>query len=160
MSLNTVQIKSTIKNHIFYSTIILLITLIFVFSFISYLAGRKGVRRTFIFPSAESGKYIIEYRTLSKNPHQGDIQFFIDEILLGSTVERTKLLFTPGTKLLSCFERDEILYLNLSSDLLFMGDGVIEIKEGIDLLERNIELNFPKINKTEIFIEGKSAFEK
>ena len=41
-----------------------------------------------------------------------------------------------------------------------MGDGVVEIKEGFDLLERNIERNFPKINKTEIFIEGKSAFEK
>ena len=160
MSLNTVQIKSTIKNHIFYSAIILLITVVFVFSFISYFAARKGVRRTFIFPSADSGKYIIEYRSLSKNAHQGDVQFFIEEILLGSTVERTKMLFTPGTKLLSCFERSGVLYLNLSSDLLFMGDGVVEIKEGFDLLERNIERNFPKINKTEIFIEGKSAFEK
>ena len=120
---------------------------LFVFSFFCYIITKDSCRRAFIFPSAENGKYIIEYRKLAEKPHQGDIGLYIDEILLGSTVERTKLLFTPGTKLLSCFERDEILYLNLSSDLLFMGDGVIEIKEGIDLLERNIELNFPKINK-------------
>ena len=160
MNLDTIQIKSTIKNHIFYSVIVLLIVFTFVFSFFTYFAGKKSVRRTFIFPSAENGKYIIEYRNLSKNPHQGDIQFFIDEVLLGSTVERTKLLFTPGTKVLSCFERGGILYLNLSSDLLQLGDGVVEIKEGIDLLKMNIEQNFSKIDKAEIFIEGKSAFEK
>ena len=41
-----------------------------------------------------------------------------------------------------------------------MGDGVIEIREGIELLKKNILMNFSKIDSIEVYIEGKSAFEK
>ncbi|SEP75719.1 Sporulation and spore germination [Treponema bryantii] len=138
----------------------LVIAGLFVFSLFCYVVTKDTCRRTFIFPSAENGKYIIEYRNLTEKPHQGDINLYIEEILLGSTVERTKLLFTPGTKLLSCFERNHILYVNLSKDLLQMGDGVIEIREGTELLKKNIQQNFSRIDSVEIFIDGKSAFEK
>ena len=133
---------------------------LFVFSFMGYLISKDSHRRVFIFPSAEDGKYIIEYRHLTNKHHQGDIQLYIEEILLGSTVERTKLLFTPGTKVISCFERKHVLYLNLSNDLLSMGDGVVEIREGTELLKKNIKENFSEIDSVEIFIDGKSAFEK
>lgn len=132
---------------------------IFVFSFMGYVISKDGHRRVFIFPSAENGKYIIEYRNLTKKPHQGDIQLYIEEILLGSTVERTKLLFKPGTKVISCFERKHVLYLNLSNDLLDMGDGVVEIREGTELLIKNIKENFSEISEVQIYIDGKSAFE-
>ena len=131
-----------------------------VFSFMGYLVSKDSHRRVFIFPSAEDGKYIIEYRDLTNKPHQGNIQLYIEEILLGSTVERTKLLFTPGTKVISCFERKHVLYLNLSNDLLSMGDGVVDIREGTELLKKNIKENFSEIDSVEIFIDGKSAFEK
>ena len=137
-----------------------LIAGLLVFSMFCYVVTKDTHRRTFIFPSAEDGKYIIEYRNLTNHPHQGDINLYIDEILLGSTVERTKWLFTPGTRVISCFERDHVLYVNLSADLLQMGDGVIEIREGIELLKKNIIKNFSKIDSVEIFIEGKTAFEK
>ena len=133
---------------------------LFVFSFMGYLVSKDSHRRVFIFPSAEDGKYIIEYRNLTNKPHQGNIQLYIEEILLGSTVERTKLLFTPGTKVISCFERKHVLYLNLSNDLLSMGDGVVDIREGTELLKKNILKNFSKIDTVEIFIDGKTAFEK
>ena len=133
---------------------------LFVFSFMGYLVSKDSHRRVFIFPSAEDGKYIIEYRNLTNKPHQGNIQLYIEEILLGSTVERTKLLFTPGTKVISCFERKHVLYLNLSNDLLSMGDGVVDIREGTELLKKNIKENFSEIDSVEIFIDGKSAFEK
>ena len=133
---------------------------LFVFSFFCYIISKNTCRRTFIFPSADDGQYIIEYRNLAEKPHQGDIGLYIDEILLGSTVERTRKLFAPGTRVLSCFERNHVLYLNLSQDLLQMGDGVIEIREGTELIKKNIMKNFSEIDSVEIFIEGKSAFEK
>ena len=133
---------------------------LFVFSFMGYVISKDSHRRIFIFPSADNGKYIIEYRNLANKPHQGDIQLYIEEILLGSTVERTKLLFTPGTKVLSCFERKHVLYLNLSNDLLSMGEGVVEIREGTELLIKNVKENFSEIDDVQIFIDGKSAFEK
>ena len=138
----------------------LVIIALFVVSFTFYIIMKDSHRRIFIFPSADNGKYIIEYRNLTEKPHQGDIQLYIEEILLGSTVERTKLLFNPGTKVISCFERNHVLYLNLSADLLSMGDGVVEIREGTELLKKNIMKNFSEIDSVEIFIEGKSAFEK
>ena len=133
---------------------------LFAFSYFCYIVTKDTCRRTFIFPSAEDGQYIIEYRNLAEKHHQGDIGLYIDEILLGSTVERTKWLFSPGTRLLSCFERNHILYVNLSQELLQMGEGVIEIREGTELLKKNIMKNFSEIDSVEIYIEGKSAFEK
>ena len=133
---------------------------LFVFSFMCYVISKDSHRRTFVFPSAENGKYIIEYRNLAEKPHQGDLQLYVEELLLGSTVERTKMLFTPGTRVISCFERKHVLYLNLTNDLLSMGDGVVEIREGTELLIKNIKENFSEIDSVEIFIDGKSAFEK
>lgn len=150
----------------YFSTDYLLRTLIFIillisllFSLFVFLIRKDTVRRTFIFPSADNGQFIIEYRNLNKEPVQGDVNLFVDELLLGSTIERTKSLFTPGTKVLSCFQRGEVLYLNLSSDLLNMGEDVIEIKDGMDLLEKNIKKNFSKIHEVLIFVNGKIAFE-
>lgn len=144
------------------SRIVLLLILLFafVFSFVSYKVNYRTVRRTFIFPSADSGEYVLEYRNLAKKPVQGDVNFFIDELLLGSTIERTKTLFTPGTRVLSCFQRGNTLYLNLSKDLLDMGEGVIDIKSGMDLLTENITRNFSKIETVQIYVNGKNAFEK
>ena len=150
----------TKKQYLPYFVISILIFAVFFTSLLVFLISKDTHRRTFVFPSAEDGKYIVEYRNLSKNTYQGDIQYFVEEILLGSTVERTKKLFTPGTKLLSCFKREGTLYINLSQDLLQMGEGVVDIREGTDLLIMNIKQNFSGINNVEIFIEGKSAFEK
>ena len=147
------------KQYIFHTILLIFIFLVFVFSLSSYLITQKSKRRTFIFPSADEGKYVIEYRNLAKNSAQGDVEYFIDELLLGSTLERTKSIFTPGTKVLSCFQRQNVLYLNLSADLLNIGDGVVDIKEGVELLENNIYKNFPKISKIEFFVNGKIAFE-
>ena len=152
--------KMTTKKVLPYFIISCITIFLFCFSFIWYLISNDTCRRTFIFPSADKGQYIIEYRNLTDKPHQGDINLFVEEILLGSTVERTRNLFTPGTRLLSCFKRNGILYINLSSNLLEMGEGVIEIREGIELLKKNIMRNFSGIDSIEVFIEGKCAFEK
>ena len=155
-----IKIKDLInKQYIAQLSIIFIFLITLLFSVLSYIIGKDSVRRTFIFPSADKGEYIVEYRNLTKEPIQGDVQLFIDELLLGSTIERTKSLFSSGTKVLSCFQRNQTLYLNLSSDLLEMGEGVIEIREGMDLLKKNIQKNFSKIHEIEIFVNGKIAFE-
>lgn len=155
-----IKIKDLInKQYIAQLSIIFIFLITLLFSVLSYIIGKDSVRRTFIFPSEDKGEYIVEYRNLTKEPIQGDVQLFIDELLLGSTIERTKSLFSSGTKVLSCFQRNQTLYLNLSSDLLEMGEGVIEIRDGMDLLKKNIQKNFSKIHEIEIFVNGKIAFE-
>ena len=151
--------KIELKKYLPQIILAVLALLILLLSRIIYHTSTESYRRMFIFPSADDGKYIVEYRNLAKNPVQGDIQYYVDEILLGSGTERTKMLFTPGTVVLSCFQRESVLYLNLSSNLLEMGDGVIDIKAGFELLEKNIKKNFSSVKKVDFFIEGKSVFE-
>ena len=156
-----IKFKDLFSKKILPITILSIVFLVsLLISLIFFAVSKDASRRIFIFPSADTGEFIVEYRNLNKNPVQGPVNLYIDELLLGSTVERTKNLFTPGTKVLSCFQRDHVLYLNLSSDLINMGEGVIDIKSGMDLLEKNIKKNFPKIHKIEIFVNGKMAFEE
>jgi hypothetical protein len=89
---------------------------------------------------------------LSKDSVQGEINYFIDELLLGSGVERTKLIFSLGTKVNSCFLRDDILYFDISEDLLNIDESSYPIENGINLLKENILKNFSNINKVELFI--------
>lgn len=152
--------KLLLKKENLYKTILSSIIFIsFIISLFIFLF-KDTKRRIFIFPSATDGQYIVEYRNLHKKPHQGDINYYIDELLLGSQVERTKKLFIDGTKVLSCFERNHVLYLNLSEHLLQADYSVIDIKEGVSLLDMNIKKNFPKIKTVEVFVDGKIAFEK
>ena len=136
-----------------------MIFLTFVISGISYLVIQKGIRRIFIFPSVEKGKYVLEYRYLPEEPGKTDVEYFIDELLLGSGVERTKLIFTRGTAIKSCFVRKNVLFLDLSPELLEMGSSVIDIKDGVELLKKNIRHNFKNIDRIDLFIDGKYAYE-
>lgn len=145
------------RQHIYRFILLLILLISLSVSLVLFLLGKNYTKRTFVFPSV-SGEYILEYRNINKNPVQGDVQFYIDEILLGPQTERTKMLFTPGTQILSCFQRDDVLYLDLSSDLLKMGDNVIDIKEGFDLLKLNVTKNFHDIKTIEFFVDGKIAF--
>lgn len=145
------------KKYIYRLILSIILIISFVVSLVFFFGKKNTVRRMFIFPSI-SGELIVEYRNLDKNPVQGEVQYFIDEILLGSQLERTKKIFTFGTKVLSCFQRDEQLYLDLSADLLQMGDNVIDIKEGFDILKLNITKNFSNIKKINFFVDGKYAY--
>ena len=80
---------------------------------------------------------------------------FIDELLLCSTVERTKMIFSSGTKVVSCFQRGTVLYLDLSEDLLVIDDSSYPIEKGIELLNLNIKRNFSDIETIELFIGKK-----
>lgn len=142
-----------------YIVIISLIVILFLVSLILFVVQTSGKRRTFIFPSVDSGSYVVETRYLPSKPAQGSINLFIDELLLGSGVERTKMLFTSGTKVESCFLRKDILYLNLSDDLMQMGDGVLDIEDGVELLKKNVKTNFSGVKTIQIFINGQFAFE-
>ena len=124
-----------------------------------YTKKGTGKKYVFIFPCVDEGKYVLETRYLRKNTEIDPIKYFADELVLGSGLERTKYLFTPGTKINSCFERNQIVYIDLSADIINMGHNVIPIRDGIALLEENIYKNFPDIKEVKVFTDGKYAFE-
>ena len=147
------------KIHYLKLSILAVIPLIFIFSALLFKISSGRERKIFIFPSVESGRQVVEYRYLEKGPAQENIRLFVEELLLGSSVERTKLLFARETRVNSCFLRKGVLYLDFSAELLGMGDGVLDIKDGVNLLKKNIKKNFKGVSKVEVFVGGKYAYE-
>lgn len=147
------------KSNIISISICSILLLAFMISGIVFLVNRQGVRRSFVFASVESGEYNVENRYIPHNPNKDDVTYYVEEILLGPQTERTKMMFTSGTKVLSCINKDGTLYVNLSADLLQMGNSVMEIRDGMELLKTNILRNFKEISKVEIFVDGNYAFE-
>ena len=135
------------------TVILLLISVCF------YAKKSYGKKYVFIFPCVDEGKYVLETRYLKENPNKDPVAYFADELVLGSGLERTKYLFTPGTKINSCFERNKTVYIDLSADIIYMGHNVISIRDGIELLKDNIKKNFPHVQDVQVFVDGKYAFE-
>ncbi len=151
--------KINIKKFIPYFAFLAVAAVLLITAASIYAVKGYGKRCVLIFPSVEEGKYVLETRYLKENPNKDYINFFLDELVLGSGLERTKYLFTPGTKILSCFERNQMLYLNLSADIIYMGHNVIQIKDGMELLKQNVYKNFPDIKEVQIFVDGNYAYE-
>ena len=76
-----IELKKEAKIHIVLSGILLVILL---FSVITYNIKLKGNRRTFIFPSVENGKLIVETRYLQKKPTVNGIPTPIHQGLQGA----------------------------------------------------------------------------
>lgn len=148
--------KKTIKTFFVVVAVALLAAIV---SFYFYKVNVKGSQRTFVFPSVEDGRFVIERRNLPKS-YLTNIEYYVDEILLGPQTERTESLFPKGTKVLSCFERDKILYVNLSKDVINGGNNSFSIKDSIELFKKNIHNNFPSISSVEVYVEGNLAYEE
>lgn len=142
--------------------------LFFIISLCCFLIKGNKKRFLYIFPSAEENQYFLETRYVNKynkkiselSAYEYYINQYIDDLLLGSTLERTKLLFKSGTKSKSCFLRDDVLYLDLSKDLLTVDSEAADIREGVNLLYTNIKKNFKRVKNIELYVDGVYAFEK
>lgn len=151
-----IDVKKNLKNVIALSVLVLALLI----SLLVFICAKRGVRKTFIFPSVDEGEYVVEARYLHKNPLKTEVAYYVDEILLGSQLERTKALFPRGTKAISCFKDDNgVLYINLSDDALNLSESVLPAKDGIELLKKNIKQNFNGLKSVEIYVDGKGVFE-
>jgi len=135
-------------------------TLIFAISLFFWIIDFPGVRRTFIFKSSDSEILRVENRFEPIFPVQGKIRNYIDELLVGPLSEHCCSVFAKGTKVLSCFQRDQTLFVNLSPELLASDAENTDFKAQIGLFKMNVMHNFPEIKKIELFIDGKVPFEK
>lgn len=139
--------------------ILLIILASLLISLAIWFVKFPGIRRSFTYKSSDSDKYRIEYRYLPAKPVQGPIQNYIDELLLGPISEHCTPVFEKGTKVLSCFKKENVLYINLSDDLIRADSQTTDFRKQIDLFEKNVFRNFGTINKIELFIDGKTAFD-
>lgn len=130
------------------------LALAFVFSLVFFLLNQKE-RRVFYFSVIGSDDMAVEVRYLPKNPVQGTVNLFVDELLLGPQTQRARPLFSLGTKNEFCFLRGKTLYVGLSKDVLYQIPEAEDIMQGIALFKKNIKKNFAAVHDIALFIDGK-----
>lgn len=150
----------------FKKTLIFLLSLVLislVFSVVIFLCGKKGKRRTFVFPSVERNRFIVETRNLSTENGQGmnDIEYYVREMLLGPQTERTRRLFPSDTKLLSCYKSGDTLYVDFSGDIINpeVSSKMLPLRQAINLFSDNVKRNFPSIKHVEVYVNGNKAYD-
>ena len=131
----------------------------FLFSLAAYFIQTPGGRYVFRFQSVDSGRANIEWRLLPRRKGSQKPALYVEELLLGPKTERARPVFSPGTKATFCFERDRVLYVNLTGDLLEKTGNASEIMEGIELFKRNVRAAFPRLKQVEIYIEGRGILQ-
>ncbi len=127
----------------------------FVVSVIFYLAFYPGKRVVLLFESMDSNSLAIEHRYIPSDVVQGEIAYFVDELLLGPVSNRSKPLFANNTRAISCFlTEDNVLYINLNEKALFSGNSSSETLIACDLLKKNVLKNYKYVDTVEVFIMG------
>ena len=71
---------------------------IFVFSLAAYLAKTPKIRYSFRFQSVDSGRDNIEWRLLPYRKGSQKVVLYVEELLLGPKTERSRPVFSPGTR--------------------------------------------------------------
>ena len=145
-----------INKKIIFTSVILI--LVFIFSLVFYLIQTNSNRRIFLFESLDDDKVHIEIRYLPKIEKEKQIQQYIDELLLGPLHDRYRPLFSRNTKILSCFQRDNVLYLDLSEEAILQSGISSETIKAVELLEKNIKKNFHNINEVILFMMGVEVY--
>ncbi len=153
MKPNTIKLKKT--SWIFVLTIVISFLISALFLFLK----SPGIRMSFIYKASDSNLLRIEHKYLPINTEDDKISNYIDELLLGPISEHCVPVFEQGTKLISCFKRNSVLYVDISEDALKASAFNTDFRQQIALFEKNVHKNFPTIKKIELFIGGKSVFD-
>ncbi|WP_149553681.1 GerMN domain-containing protein [Treponema pectinovorum] len=138
-----------------------LMSLIFFISLIFYLVGFSGSNYSFkYYEAGTSYKTVYETRKVKSLRGYSSMERYVEELLLGSTVQRAMPIFPLGTRILSCLYKKNVFYLNLSEDALFNFSEDFDFEKSFELLEKNLKDNFKSIKKVELFIDGNQITNK
>lgn len=115
-------------------------------------------RFVFLFESLDDAYEHLEVRYLNTVPGEEEIVCYVKELVLGPATNRYRPLFSKGTTVESCFMRDGVLYVDLSSDALLPAGISSETEKACSLLKKNIRTNFKKVQDIKVFISGIEAY--
>ncbi len=141
--------------------ILFVVIALFTVSCAFYIFFNTGSKTIFIFESMDSESLYCETRYVPRDNIQGDLHFFVDELLLGPISNRYRPLFANDTKVLSCFLSEEgTLYINLNENALFAGNESSKTTLAVDLLKKNVLKNYKYVDNIDVFIMGNLVAQK
>ncbi len=126
-----------------------------------YIIFNPGTKVIYLFESLDSETLHSEIRYIPRNTVQGELHFFVDELLLGPISNRYKPLFANGTRALSCFLGENgTLYINLNENALFEGNESSKTLFAVELLKKNVLKNYKYVDNIDVFIMGNLVAQK
>ncbi|MDC7228190.1 MAG: GerMN domain-containing protein [Spirochaetales bacterium] len=131
-----------------------LVTLVFI-----TLDAESRVERVLFFPDEEGRELHGELRRLPvRDSRAGNIELYINEIILGPATIDLYRLIPQGVKLESLLVDDEVLYLGFSENLVTTAENVPMSFNGIiEGVEKAVVFNFPEIKEVKTAIGGEPA---
>jgi hypothetical protein len=116
------------------------------------------VRRTFVFYSNIEGGAVVENRMLRRSSsRETDINWYVDEVLLGPVSPDSDPLFPQETRLESFMYRGGVVYVDLSEAALFPPEGGDLFRSFLTVNE-GIRRNFSFVKDVKILIGGNEVF--
>lgn len=116
------------------------------------------MHRTFYFEKLDTDGLFMEKRYVPVAKGETNVYAYVSELLLGPITPRYKPVFPLETKVLSCFQRENELFVNLSKDLLKNDISASKYWDGAEIFKKNVFKNFRNIDIIHIYIDGNRAF--
>jgi hypothetical protein len=134
-----------------------LVVSLFLFLYLNH----GWVERVLFFPRYTDTVSGGETRRLPKrDTREEELMFFLEEIILGPTNIENIPIVPEETELRSVMFRDQVLYLDLSEDILFQTSGrPLPLERRMALIKRSVLFNFPWVKEIIITINGEIPFE-
>ena len=146
------------RKSIFLAVSLFLVAGISLFFYLRKNSEYDSVRRIFVFESYDTAEKSMEVRYLHKKDGEEAVREFVEELLLGPETDRYIRLFPYGTKLISCFIRDGVLYTDLSEEAALSMSGTSETYKACALLRENVMQNFGDLKDYRIFMMGNEVY--
>ena len=134
-----------------------LVVSLFLFLYLNH----GWVERVLFFPRYADGVSGGETRRLPKrDTREEELRYFLEEIILGPTNIENIPVVPEETELRTVVFRGQVLYLDLSEDVLFQSSGrPLPLERRMALIRRSVLFNFPWVKEIIITINGEIPFE-
>ena len=119
------------------------------------------VERVLFFPGyTDTGAPGETRRLPRRDTREEELEYFLEEMILGPTSIENIPIVPEGSELQSVMFRDQILYIDLSEDVLFQTSGrPLPLERRIALIRRSVMFNYPWVKGMIITINGEIPFE-
>ncbi|MBR5916052.1 MAG: GerMN domain-containing protein [Spirochaetia bacterium] len=143
-------------KRVFQITVSVALIALVVFAVCYYRHQNVYTERTLFFVEPVSKAVVMEHRLIAeKHDLELNVELLIKDELLGPSLLVRDSVFPKRTRLNHVLLRDNILYADLSIEAMFpSAHSGLNFKDSIQILEKTISFNFPKIENIVVTIDG------
>ena len=131
--------------------------IIFIVSLVIFITGNDDIQhRVLFFPNDNREGLVGERRKIKASGNkQKDVEILVKELLLGPSSMENNRFIPKGTKARTVILRDDILYLDFSTDILKIDETMpMSLQNVFNAIEKTIVFNFKYVNRISFTVDG------